>query len=814
MNSNLKFVFVDSQSELGNRYFLKFSSVLRFLGYIVQNLPLQQISTLNSDPSFYYKRVIICHYPTVVDCLKKFNLKGKDTIVQFLLDDNIEGPIRKWNWPLYQTVNNLSKLYTNVFALDISQDSGKHTVKDRILAHLGDKVFRICGGGFNLNNDMNITTYPIYTPKEISELVFEVGLIIPKIMDSNFENIKRTLIKRYGKRFTLINDLRKIRKCKILVCLTSEYEKALNIYPDEFNDLILYNVPIVTDLKCQPFENALEGLTFKGVEDICLVLAFISSNYEKFITKTGELINLFAYGYNLNNQTACFAKWLQESIVNELFNVEPLMNRIRHVKSSVIVSNYKRDLKTVFDHIYIVNLEKDVDRRERAVAMMKKHDITDYEIFKAIDGNDHKDILSNVQLQQIDFATNNGKDEHTLRNFGELGCLLSHLNILQDAKEKGYDSVLIFEDDVILANDFVNRFLQSYNKLNKPWHMLYLGVSEKDYYTSEYEYSQGFIQSNYCCGTFAYAVHCRAYDFIINTISQLLKPLDVYYGRDITSRDDIFAIICSPILAIADTTQSHIRDGVDLDVAARQFNWNLRDFGFKERSYVAPSIPSKVINKVDRDEDDTVFSDDMTALHSMFILMKDCPEGSDIIDAQDYDRDKIKTAVVNDLFSMWKVLKETKLSNNTIVIVFDGIEKLVNKNVLKRISACYSGDKGEKVMGTYGGDNDGTKSMDCPVNVKVFGKYRQIDWIFGGIHTFKYELWKKIKEVDLKNNAGEFWEWSVANRAFIYPMLELSHGNFVWIDKKLCVWNKNNEETGINKEQLKEIRALPCYDSD
>lgn len=801
--ATLKFVFVESNSELGQKYFNKFSTVLISLGYIVQNISIDLISTLNTDPSFYYKRIIICHNPTIVDCLKQFTLKGKDVVVQFMLDENLTGPIKKWHWPYYQTVNNLSKLYTNVFGLDISQDVGVNVTKERILTH-SSNIYRICGGGFNLNTNMKLNWFQPYTDKEIADLIFEVGLIIPHKQDEQYESVRKTLLKRYGKRFTLINDLQKIRKCKLLVLTTSEMEKNLCIYPDEFYDLILYNVPIITDLCCPPFKDALNGLIFKNDSDICMITNFVSNKYKEFVGVNNDLIKIYSGWANLNVQTANFAQWLQNSIVNKLFNVDPIINKISHVKSSFVLSSYKRDLKTIVDYIYIVNLDKDVERRKKVVAMMAKHGIDDYEIFNAVDGEEHKDTLSNIQLKHIDSGVDK-TDDHILSNTGELGCLLSHLTILQDAKERKFKSVLIFEDDVILANDFVNRFLQSYNNLSKAWDMLYLGVSKKDYYTYESTYSQGFIRSNHCFGTFAYAVHSNIYDVLINVISGLLKPLDVYYSKDITSRDEVVAIICQPLLAISDTSTSRIRESIKLTDAARKYGWNLRDFDIDYTSNLVETEKPVVIHQNVVTNYQTSVVEYAEHMNEFVVLLWNT--GVEIVIAQDYDQEKVTFFNVENLEDIIKVLKG--VYGNKIVMVLNNVKSFRDEKLLLRINNCYSGDNGEKVMGTYGCNS---ASEDCPISVKVFNRYRNIEWIFSGVHTFRLKLWKDVKEIDMKNSEGEYWNWSVADRAYIYPMLELSHGNFVRVDGDLVEWK--DDIVDIDKSELSEIKSLPVYDSE
>ena len=101
------------------------------------------------------------------------------------------------------------------------------------------------------------------------------------------------------------------------------------------------------------------------------------------------------------------------------------------------------------DHIYCLNLERSKDRR---LAMEKQfeHEELDVEFFKACDGKAM------------------GKD-------GIFGCAQSHINIWKDIVSKGYENVLILEDDVFLEKDF-KRYLEVLEPPEK-WDILYLGAS-------------------------------------------------------------------------------------------------------------------------------------------------------------------------------------------------------------------------------------------------------------------------------------------------------------------------------------------------
>ncbi len=58
-----------------------------------------------------------------------------------------------------------------------------------------------------------------------------------------------------------------------------------------------------------------------------------------------------------------------------------------------------------------------------------------------------------------------------------IGCTLSHRSVIQDAKDKKYKNILVFEEDAILHKNFKELFSKNLNELkDTPWDILYLGA--------------------------------------------------------------------------------------------------------------------------------------------------------------------------------------------------------------------------------------------------------------------------------------------------------------------------------------------------
>lgn len=116
------------------------------------------------------------------------------------------------------------------------------------------------------------------------------------------------------------------------------------------------------------------------------------------------------------------------------------------------------DVNSFFDHIYCLNLERRPDRWEEAQNEFEKHGIRNVERFQAVDGT------------QIDCSGYPARMKP-----GDVGSLLSHIAMFNDAMEKGYESFLLLEDDVQFVDSFRQEFAAGAPEIPENWDMLYLG---------------------------------------------------------------------------------------------------------------------------------------------------------------------------------------------------------------------------------------------------------------------------------------------------------------------------------------------------
>lgn len=214
-----------------------------------------------------------------------------------------------------------------------------------------------------------------------------------------------------------------------------------------------------------------------------------------------------------------------------------------------------------FDHVYCLNLDRRQDRWEKISKRFNELEIQ-VERFSAIDGDSLPcDVVSKFKI-----------------NKWEVGCLLSHYKIIEDAKENNYKRILVFEDDVLFINDFNEKFEKMTTEVRRNWKLLYLGATQ----CGNWENINFLMNFYYCTGTdglFAYGVDSSVYDDILEHRSGIVdRPIDTviqmiqqkYYGH---------CYVCFPYLVIADISDSNIRKP-DQDILGKMplLRWDLSKY--------------------------------------------------------------------------------------------------------------------------------------------------------------------------------------------------------------------------------------------
>lgn len=166
------------------------------------------------------------------------------------------------------------------------------------------------------------------------------------------------------------------------------------------------------------------------------------------------------------------------------------------------------DLKKHFDKVYVINLDRRPDRYELFKEELKKHNIQEVERYPAIDGN----LMENK----------------TNLLPGELGILLTHLQIIRDCIKNDVKNVLILEDDVCFTDEIKN--LEDYMTLvPKDWEFIYFGGNHV-YGESPERLNDKIIKLNFTVALQCVAINGSIFEALEAILSNMDKQVDALYA--------------------------------------------------------------------------------------------------------------------------------------------------------------------------------------------------------------------------------------------------------------------------------------------
>lgn len=177
-----------------------------------------------------------------------------------------------------------------------------------------------------------------------------------------------------------------------------------------------------------------------------------------------------------------------------------------------------------FDKTYLINLESRIDRLNLFENEVIKYDLGTYEIFKAIDG---KKIID--------------RPKTNLSN-GEIGVILSNLEILKDAKQKKYNQILIIEDDCYFTDEIV-KIDEYLNFVPENWDMIYFGGNHNTHIgmTPPKKINEKVVKLHHTFAAHFVIIKSTIFDEIMFSLSLFNKQLDVVYS-DLQKKYNVYSL--------------------------------------------------------------------------------------------------------------------------------------------------------------------------------------------------------------------------------------------------------------------------------
>jgi glycosyltransferase involved in cell wall biosynthesis len=150
-----------------------------------------------------------------------------------------------------------------------------------------------------------------------------------------------------------------------------------------------------------------------------------------------------------------------------------------------------------------------------------------------------------------------------------------------------------------------------------------------------------------------------------------------------------------------------------------------------------------------------------------------------------------------------------------IMMIIDGDDFLYSEQSLNIISTVYS--QQPQLLLTYGDwighpYGDGSNCRPYDRNVIINNDYRNAPFVASHLRTFRSMLWYAIKDEDLRDESGEYFEagWDVA---FMVPMLEMAQERHAFLNRVMYCYNKENPLSDYKVNAKKQESAVKLTQS-
>ena len=235
----------------------------------------------------------------------------------------------------------------------------------------------------------------------------------------------------------------------------------------------------------------------------------------------------------------------------------PFLNK----KNSNPLKYNESSLNHYVDKIFVISFKHETQNRKRIKAYFDRFNI-DFVFFDSIDGSKDKKIIKHYN----DYLTWKFNDKRTnpleksykrklAKSAGAFGLLYTYEKILEECISKQYKNVIIFEDDVLFDNNFVNKAI-SVIKHKPESDMIYFGASHhvwKDPVIQKTNENIDYYEAPFVLdGSFATLYNKKIFKELLDLIKKHNCPIDVCL-RYINKKNNSYVVY--PNIAIAETTK-------------------------------------------------------------------------------------------------------------------------------------------------------------------------------------------------------------------------------------------------------------------
>ncbi len=169
------------------------------------------------------------------------------------------------------------------------------------------------------------------------------------------------------------------------------------------------------------------------------------------------------------------------------------------------------------------------------------------------------------------------------------------------------------------------------------------------------------------------------------------------------------------------------------------------------------------------------------------------------------------------LHNIVKGIAALECQEEDVILLVDGDDCLYNSQVLETLAKIYQ----EPIYLTYGNYISYPPSFignPIVLSEEIICKkqYRDLPYLFTHLRTFKYALWRHLKDEDLRDDNKEYFRVSW-DAAIMWPLLEMAGHKFQTVSEILYVYNISNplNDFKLMPDEIAEayevLRKRPVY---
>lgn len=165
--------------------------------------------------------------------------------------------------------------------------------------------------------------------------------------------------------------------------------------------------------------------------------------------------------------------------------------------------------------------------------------------------------FSGITPNEGEYQNLNANHKDSRRKW-KVGCTLSHQSIVKIAKDKGLNNVLIFEDDCIFLDRFIDKATKCVNDLKENnWDLIYFG-GQPNQYAQHITDNLGKIENGGIYSTHSYGINHTFYDKLLSISPNQVDTIDILYLNYSSNHRNLF--VSKDLLTIQDITYSDLWD--------------------------------------------------------------------------------------------------------------------------------------------------------------------------------------------------------------------------------------------------------------